>query len=595
MKKDYIIIITVIIIIFAAILSIPKELFKVHKIENPATVYIDTNNNYIFDEKEPFIVENLYYIDKNTDYSNHPVFKNLTEEQKILLEYMSKELSQNLLKNKHVKIKDSDIITNNKSYKQTMLDSKLAYDDSEESQKELLDNISKINTDDYVIYNSRSKKYHKLTCEETQKIAKYKIVKRDSLDAEATPCKACHNLNNKEAKAKTKNPQKKDVPQIPNVMQYANKKDIYETENIKIFFIDLNEIFTPSNKCKHASCKALKNEIDNSKTSIDFAIYGINNQPEIVNALINAKNRGVKVRWVYDINKSSQNYYEDNEKLAQIITDYNTDEAYENANQSAIMHNKFFVFDNQKVWTGSANITTTDLSGFNANYSVLINSKELADIYTKEFEQMYNGNFHKYKTTISPVEIKIGNSTIEALFSPKNDIVNTRIIPLINNAKEYIYLPVFFISHKGIANALIDARQRGVEVRVIHDATNSHANNSTHKMLRTGGVKVKTENYAGKMHMKSMVIDDKISVIGSMNFTNSGNNKNDENVLIINDSNIAKFIKNNFIYLWNKIPEKYEHYDPRAESKESVGSCEDGIDNNFDNKIDAQDEGCRAK
>ena len=95
--------------------------------------------------------------------------------------------------------------------------------------------------------------------------------------------------------------------------------------------------------------------------------------------------------------------------------------------------------------------------------------------------------------------------------------------------------------------------------------------------------------------MKSMVIDDKVSVIGSMNFTNSGNNKNDENVLIIKDANIAKFIKNNFIYLWNKIPEKYEHFDPRAESAESIGSCEDGIDNNFDNKIDTQDEGCRIK
>lgn len=591
MKKDFFIITLVIVVILSVILLLPKEGVKVLKIENPSTIFLDTNNNYIFDEKEPFIVENLYSIDKNADYSSHPIFKDLTTEQKILLEYMAKELSETFLKNKHVKTKDADIIKDNKSYKETMVSSKLAYDESEQSQKDLLDNISKINTDDYVIYNTRSKKYHKLNCEEAQKIARFKIVKRSSLDAEATPCKACHlNKNNKKT---TKNVENKTLPKIPQNMASANKKEIYETENIKIFFIDLNEIYTPSNKCKHSACKALKKEIDNSKISIDFAIYGINNQPELVNALIDAKNRGVKVRWVYDINKSSQNYYEDNEKLAQIIPTYRTDEEYENTNSSAIMHNKFFIFDNQKVWTGSANITTTDLSGFNANYSILINSKELAEIFTKEFEQMYNGNFHKYKQQFTPIEIKIGNSTVEVLFSPKNDIVNTRIIPLIRNAKEYIYLPVFFISHKGIANALVEARQRGVDIKVIHDATNSHANNTTHKMLRNGGVKVKTENYAGKMHMKSMVIDDNISVIGSMNFTNSGNNKNDENVLVIKDTNIAKFIKNNFIYLWNKIPEKYEHYDPRAESVESIGSCEDGIDNNFDNKIDSQDEGCK--
>ncbi len=70
------------------------------------------------------------------------------------------------------------------------------------------------------------------------------------------------------------------------------------------------------------------------------------------------------------------------------------------------------------------------------------------------------------------------------------------------------------------------------------------------------------------MHMKALVIDDKISVIGSMNFTNSGEKRNDENVLIIQDEDIAKYIKNVFLYLWNKIPDKYLRFDPRAESLE---------------------------
>ena len=95
--------------------------------------------------------------------------------------------------------------------------------------------------------------------------------------------------------------------------------------------------------------------------------------------------------------------------------------------------------------------------------------------------------------------------------------------------------------------------------------------------------------------MKSIIIDDRFSIIGSMNFTYSGNYKNDENVLIIDNKEIAEFAKNTFLHLWQKIPQIYESQDPRAESKESIGSCFDGIDNDFDKKIDKEDEGCFIK
>ena len=51
-------------------------------------------------------------------------------------------------------------------------------------------------------------------------------------------------------------------------------------------------------------------------------------------------------------------------------------------------------------------------------------------------------------------------------------------------------------------------------------------------------------------------------------------------------------MKSTFMYLWNRIPKEYESFDPKSESLESVGSCFDGIDNDFDDKIDSADEGC---
>ena len=78
-----------------------------------------------------------------------------------------------------------------------------------------------------------------------------------------------------------------------------------------------------------------------------------------------------------------------------------------------------------------------------------------------------------------------------------------------------------------------------------------------------------------------------------MNFTNSGENYNDENSLIIEDKRLTAYYKGFFEYLWNKIPDKYLNFNPKAESKDSIGSCFDGIDNDYDGKIDSKDEACQ--
>ncbi len=140
---------------------------------------------------------------------------------------------------------------------------------------------------------------------------------------------------------------------------------------------------------------------------------------------------------------------------------------------------------------------------------------------------------------------------------------------------------------------MLRAKNRGVDVKIIIDATNTHASRSKVKYLRNSGLPIKVENYAGKVHSKSIIIDDRYVVAGSMNFSNSGENKNDENVLIIEDSRLASYYKGFFNYLWTKIPDKYLKQGVRAEGKYSIGSCSDGIDNNFDGKVDKDDIGCR--
>lgn len=241
------------------------------------------------------------------------------------------------------------------------------------------------------------------------------------------------------------------------------------------------------------------------------------------------------------------------------------------------------------------NFSRTGFSGFNANNIVIIKSKEIAKLYTEEFNQMYSGKFHTLKKKNSSVNsFSINDTKISVYFSPQDKTITNAILPLINNAQKYIYVPAFIITHKDFTDALIRAKKRGVDVKIILDATSTRTRNSTHTIFRNAGLLLKTENYAGKVHSKSMIIDDRYVVTGSMNFSNSGENKNDENCLIIENEDIAKFYRGYFEYLWNKIPNYWLTHSVSAESKYSIGSCSDGLDNDFDGKIDEADEGCKS-
>ena len=93
--------------------------------------------------------------------------------------------------------------------------------------------------------------------------------------------------------------------------------------------------------------------------------------------------------------------------------------------------------------------------------------------------------------------------------------------------------------------------------------------------------------------MKTLIIDDEYFISGSMNLTKSGEKYNDENMLIIKNKEIVKQATGFFNYIWKQIPDKYLTKNPRPESKESIGSCEDGIDNNYDGKSDKGDNSCK--
>ncbi|MFA7658963.1 MAG: phospholipase D-like domain-containing protein [Candidatus Gastranaerophilaceae bacterium] len=556
--------------------------FQVLRIISPNKIVVDLNKNGVEDDDETILLENILTFSSKPNKAQNELAKSLkiTEEDAMGLGFLAENFAKETLDGKKIKIQNSKITVNNKNYQKMLLNGGLALEKGKAPTQKFWQNLEKVRKLNLRIFNNKSQKYHKLNCKYGLLAHNSQILPASQIPKDAKPCKFCLVKT-----AKGKGERRKGKVIIDEIPYVKSPATIFQANSIKIFLTDFTKVLKPSNTCTTPVCKALAKEINSAQSSIDFAIYGYTKIPTLQKALENAEQRGVKVRFVYDLNENGSNIYPDTVYLSKVLKNNQHDI------ESQLMHDKFFIFDKKTVFTGSANISNTDMSGFNSNAVVLINSEKIADVYSREFEQMYSGKFHKQKLKIDSK----ADDMINIYFSPQDKSITEQIIPLIDNSQKYVYMPAFLITHKGLVQSLISASRRGVAVKLILDATNTHGNYSKLKVLRQNGIQVKTENLAGKLHSKSIIIDDLYTVIGSMNFSRSGETVNDENLIIIKNREIALFYKTFFQYLWKRIPDKWLKYNARAESPDSIGSCNDGIDNDFDGKIDKADDSCVAR
>ena len=587
------------LVAFLTFLNISSKTRTVRSVINPTKIIIDTNSKNTH-SNETYCIDGIdaFSLEYSEDFINKYTHKyNLTQNEFISLGYLAQDYAQKTLLNQKVKIKlgtnvskeckYASISLNGIDYKKALENSGFGIvNDNIKNLDKFKHNLELARKLNLVILNHHSNKYHTLDCPYGNIAHDKVILPKSQLPEDTIPCKFCHT-----DKPKTRLIKDNDIIEIPSIIQPSLQ---ISNGEITTYITDFTKVLKPTNTCNTSACIRLLSEIDHSNSTIDIALYGYREVPEITSALKRAKSRGVRIRYVCDsLYDTSRNYYPDNEVIEKLASSYRSDRSSSQTLSNMLMHNKFLIFDNKTVYTGSMNLSSTGTSGFDVNSIIIIKSKEVANLYTKEFEQMLNGKFHTEKNIFTTNrKFLLDNSEIEIYFSPKDKPTN-RILELIKNAKTYIYIPTFLITHNEIATELINAHNRGVDVRIIIDANSVTTRNTKHSQLRKSGIMLKTENYAGKLHAKTMIIDDTYFVSGSMNFSNSGANKNDENLVIIKDKDIAKLHKNFFLYLWTIIPNKYLHKNAKPESPDSIGSCSDGIDNNFNNKTDNEEDYCK--
>lgn len=540
--------------------------YNVLEVVSASEFVIDFNHNKTQDENE------FVKFDIETAFDEKD---SLTKEESIIFKELAKNFAKDFFFNKKVRLVNNEIYTGKLSYQNAFKNSGFNFNDNKESYDEV---IKYIRSNSFYVLNKHNLRYHRINCPSAFRVEKYFLLNSVDLPSKAKPCKFC-------------------VPEAKISKSISKPKVDFVQGDVKVYFSDYTTKLKPSFNCESDICKELLYRINSAERSIDMAIYGYTKVPEIDDAIKRAINRGVKIRLVYDVDAKNETNYLDSKRLAQLVkhatSDYDVEGGYKKYSNT-FMHNKFYIFDDQYVITGSANLSPNDMSGFNSNVMLMISSPVVAGIYKKEFEKMFAGQFHNLKTkTQNNTNIELNGSKLSIYFSPQDKITKNHIIPILKTSQKYIYVPAFLITDKWMADELIAAKTRGVDVRIILDASNARSPHSQINYLRENKVPVKVEDYAGKLHSKSILIDDKISVIGSMNFSKSGQNINDENVVVIFNKDLTMLYKHHFNYLWSRIEDRWLHFIPRAEGLDSKGSCNDGLDNNYDGFADSEDVACK--
>lgn len=302
--------------------------------------------------------------------------------------------------------------------------------------------------------------------------------------------------------------------------------------------------------------------IDRASESVDFAIYSFSNisSASIPDALNRAAGRGVQVRVIACGTNQNPGLNDLNSEIPVLI-------APDDNNREGIMHNKFAVIDAESVdsekpvvWSGSTNISYNQVV-LDANSMIFIQDQALARAYKIEFEEMWGSNgaypnegnakFGAEKSDNTPHEFVIGGNRVESYFSP-SDGTNQQIINAINAADNNLNIATMLITRTDVALAIEGAKNRGAAVNVL---TEGDANTETVNSIlldALGNESYVSDAEYGILHHKYAVVDnnraefDPLVVTGSHNWSNSANEINDENTLVIHNGDIANQYYQNF-------------------------------------------------
>ena len=152
---------------------------------------------------------------------------------------------------------------------------------------------------------------------------------------------------------------------------------------------------------------------------------------------------------------------------------------------------------------------------------------------------------------VSSLEDQLSETLILGVYFSPDGGCEDQILYWISRANASIQIMVYSFTLDSIGDALIEASDRGVEVLVVFEE-NQLSQYSEYQKLLDAGISVRTDSNSRSMHNKVMIVDGVIVITGSFNYSNNGENYNNENIIVVNSIYIAGLYGEEFLEIWDE-------------------------------------------
>jgi phosphatidylserine/phosphatidylglycerophosphate/cardiolipin synthase-like enzyme len=293
---------------------------------------------------------------------------------------------------------------------------------------------------------------------------------------------------------------------------------------------------------KNGPDKALAAAIDSARLTVDVAVYNLNLW-SIRNALLDAHARGVVVRVVAESDNLDGREFQDlMDAGIEVLGD----------RREGLMHDKFVIIDRAEVWIGSMNFTLSGAYEENNNL-IRIRSQAIAGNYLFEFDEMFVEDlFGPDIRAVTPdPEVTVEGTVVEIYFSP-DDGVQPRLVELLEAAQESIHFLAFSFTADPLGETMRGRAAAGVTVSGVMEAEQVASNSGTeYDPFLQAGLDVLLDGNTDLMHHKVIIIDERIVVTGSYNYSSSAEERNDENLVIFHNPEVAQVFMDEFWRVYN--------------------------------------------
>ncbi|NDK09242.1 cardiolipin synthase [Candidatus Gracilibacteria bacterium] len=284
---------------------------------------------------------------------------------------------------------------------------------------------------------------------------------------------------------------------------------------------------------------------------------------EILGILLIKAKEGVKIRFIYD--NIGTNFKDDS--IIQELKDAGAEiHAFQKMNIFSFAtklnfrnHRKIIIIDGSIGFTGGLNVSNDYIN--NPKYPSSCYWRDLhlkiegGAVHHLQYIFLSDWNYcAEQKLEVLDQYFKIseekkyGNTIIQMAQSGPDSKTPTILhvfLSLISSAKESIYITTpYFIPNQELLTALIIAAHSGVQVKiVVPEKSDSkfvdRAGQSYYNELLTAGVEI-YQYTKGIIHSKTMVIDQKVSLLGTANLDIRSFDLNFENIVTMYDENVSQ-------------------------------------------------------